>query len=237
MMQVFILVVLSLFFCRNTLAQTCPVNSSVSPSSIARARPNAFPNIQKYIVEQASVGPYDSFAIGDSIIMRWPRVILEAALGSPLLNAGIGGDGASDVIYRLTNNDWTHVRPKRVLLLIGTNDTWLPPCEVLAGVKAAAMILRHTFPLANMGVVSILPRGPNLLARNAQITTANLGLQEAAKVMHFTFIDAYSSFVSACHHRTPCGLFVKDNLHPSVAGYVVLAQVIRRSMNTLDPPN
>lgn len=213
-------------------AQSCSMLGKISPSAVPQSRPDAFPKVQAAIAEQASAGSYAAIAIGDSIVMRWPQDSLNRALGMSTLNAGLGGDGTADVIYRLEHTPWRTKHLKRVLLLVGTNNVSMPPCETLQGILVTIREIHKEFPQAELGVVSILPRGANLNSHSALISFVNERLQKLSTQMKFLFIDAHPAFQSGCHDRTPCKLFVTGNLHPTIQGYSLLEEIVRKELRT-----
>ena len=73
--------------------------------------------------------------------------------------------------------------------------------------------VHQVFPGAAIIVTSILPRGNDLMIRNAEI---NGQLDLAASMSGFRFFNVHDAFV--CGHHTPCALYKPGNLHLTFAG-------------------
>jgi len=194
---------------------------------------------------------FEAIAIGDSIVQQWPQDLLAKALGTEaVLNAGIGGDGAATVLGRLRGeateipqgpgkraqvriDGWSQQQPRRVLLLIGTNDLHTTGgCAVSAGVLADVNELHRMYPQAAIDVVSVLPRGDGMRQFDAAIRDANRRTAEAAKApgAPFTFIDAHDEFL--CSGRTPCPLVrPPNNVHLTREGYERLTRIVQSKLS------
>ena len=171
---------------------------------------------------------YPAIGLGDSIMRQWPKDLLSQALGvTALLNAGIGGDNTPVLLWRLNNMNWSGQSPRIVLVLIGTNDRQSPPCDVYLRIRAIVARAHQLFPSARIIVSSILPRGEDLLQRDAGIRTTNAALREAAAGSGFSFLDAHEAFL--CGHQTPCELLKPPkNVHLTRKGYEVLSGLLKQ---------
>lgn len=206
----------------SALAQGC------DPKAVARMtqpfpRPDFLVKFQQRYAQQLATGSYETIALGDSIMFGWPPAYLQAAFGGPVLNVAFGGDGAEHLLWRLETMDWSQQHPRRVLLLIGTNDLWQPGCAVAQGILTVVHKVHSMFPQATVIVTSVLPRGADLSAFTDNIAEVNRRLAEAAPTAPFRFLDVHDAFL--CDHRTPCPLYLSDkNLHLARAGYDVLME-------------
>ncbi len=114
--------------------------------------------------------------IGDSITAGWDPVVFTQYYGTraPLL-MGIIGDATPGVLERLPS-EWGPLRPRLVVLLIGTNNTqWLPgsPADVALGVAEIVRLIHARSSGTRILILGILPRGATpaepLRAVNAQV--------------------------------------------------------------------
>jgi lysophospholipase L1-like esterase len=176
---------------------------------------------------------YAAVAIGDSIVMRWPDAMLQQAIGMKTLNAGIGGDTAPAVLWRLQNGEWPK-DVRYVFVLVGTNDIWAlshPPCDVYSGIRAVVDEAHRIFPQARILVSSILPRGMHMSERDEEIRMTNAALSEGTGTGDYTFVDAHDAFL--CDRKNECDLVIgHNNLHPSVKGYRVLGDILHHAIET-----
>lgn len=183
------------------------------------------------IDRRARTEPFAAVAIGDSIVMRWPDGMLQQALGMKTLNAGIGGDIASAVLWRLQNGSWPK-DARFVFILVGTNDIWgsQPPCDVFWGIRADVDEVHRIFPQAKVVVSSILPRGIRMSDRDEEIRLTNTALSESAADGGYIFMNAHDAFL--CEGKLECDLVVGPNsLHPSDKGYQVLGDILNSTVH------
>jgi lysophospholipase L1-like esterase len=80
------------------------------------------------------------------------------------VNRGIGGDTTRGVLYRL-NADVLDLKPKAVVLLIGTNDIGLGanPEDVADNIKAILLELKRSNPHMPVIVCRVMPRSDSNL--------------------------------------------------------------------------
>lgn len=169
--------------------------------------------------------------VGDSIAQAFPTGLLEQALGGTWSSFSNAGDTTQNTLWRL---DQLRAGPhpwRLAVLLVGVNNLWRDgACEIAAGVIAVARRLRDLAPQASIGVVSVLPYGPQLAREHAKVLQVNHALAEAARAERYAFIDAHSAFARLCgNQKDPCPLLL-DQLHPNTRGYAVLAASIREAL-------
>lgn len=111
----------------------------------------------------AAKGETDLIFLGDSIT--------EGAGGSAVWKKtfgvyryaifGIGGDRTQNILWRLDNGETGTLKPKTVVLLIGTNNLWTTPDDlttIVNGVTAVVGKVRNVFPTAHVLVLGVFPR-------------------------------------------------------------------------------
>ena len=175
--------------------------------------------------------------IGDSITHFWggePRMgpVRGAASWSRYLeprgaaNLGFGWDMTENVLWRLRHGELEGLRPKAVVLLIGTNNLEADTVpDILLGIEAIVAELRSRCPGAKVLLLA-LPRGAArdpLRAKADELASALV----AAKLGDAT-LDLSGDFVQ------PDGSFprelMSDLLHPTERGYEIIGRLIDRRL-------
>jgi lysophospholipase L1-like esterase len=189
--------------------------------------------------------------LGDSITQGWEGNGKEvwAKTWAPLkaANFGIGGDRTEHVIWRLQNGNFDGIKPKLVVLMIGTNNTghqgrptaehggvaYVSSVEQTAeGVKMILDILGKNLPEAKVLMLGIFPRGATKedAMRKQNVATNNLisGFADNKRVF---YMDIGNTFLQ------PDGTLPKeimpDLLHLSAQGYQMWADAIEGKVKEL----
>ena len=136
---------------------------------------------------RAAQGDVDVLFLGDSITEMWDRNQWDSHFGKyRAANFGIGGDHTGNVLWRLQNGAMDKLRPKVVVLLIGTNNFGLcgeNPAQVFDGIRSVVASLRQLYPDAKILLNAVLPveqqpdhpRRTNVAALNRQVATLDDG--------------------------------------------------------------
>ena len=161
--------------------------------------------------------------IGDSITQGWEdggREVWQeqfASLGA--LNLGVSGDRTEHVLWRLAQAPITHLEPKVVVLLIGTNNLGHASSnaeQTLAGVLEVIAQLHAQAPHAVLLVHEIFPRGERFNEMRGNIAQINQVLRGQAgpttRVLGFS--DRWVRADGTIGKET-----MPDFLHLSPAGY------------------
>jgi len=137
------------------------------------------------------------------------------------VNFGIGGDSTQNVLWRLDHGEIGALKPKAVVLLIGTNNIGTTEHDVndtVRGVTAVVNKLRNAFPLAKILVLGIFPRDEKtdapvrakVRAINAELAKLDDGKAVFVRDIGKVFLEAdgtLSAAVSGDHlHLTEEGL-------------------------------
>jgi len=189
--------------------------------------------------------------LGDSITQGWEKNGKDvwAKTWEPLkaANFGIGGDRTEHVIWRLQNGNFDGIKPKLVVLMIGTNNTghqgrpaaehggvaYASSAEQTAeGVKMILDILGKKLPETKVLLLGIFPRGATKegAMRVQNVATNNLisGLADNKRVY---YMDIGNTFLK------PDGTLPKeimpDLLHLSAQGYQMWADAIEGNVKEL----
>lgn len=174
--------------------------------------------------------------LGDSITHGWEgqKALWESAWGQyKPANFGIGGDRTEHVLWRLDHGNMDGLKPKLVVLMIGTNNTGHrngknaeAPQDTADGVKAIIDRIHKKSPETKVLLLAIFPRGEKpddkLRLQNDAIN-AILAKMDDGKLIHF--MDIGKAFL------TPEGILtaeiMKDRLHPGAKGYQIWADSIK----------
>lgn len=170
--------------------------------------------------------------LGDSITQGWDghKGIWEAAWGSyKPANFGIGGDRTEHVLWRMDNGNFDGLKPKLVVLMIGTNNTGHrqakeEPQQTADGVKAIIERLAKKCPDTKVLLLGIFPRTdkPGYLEHNTKINELLAKLADGKKVI---YTDIGKGFLQ------PDGTLTKeimpDLLHLSAKGYQIWADALK----------
>jgi beta-glucosidase len=186
--------------------------------------------------------------IGDSITAGWRDKangafeIWERNFGryNPV-NLGIGGDRTQHVLWRLQNGGLGNLKPKAVVLMIGTNNTGFEgdgktprntPAEAAGGVTAIVSYLRSNLPGTKILLLAIFPRGampddPQRI-QAGKINSIIKGLADGKSVV---YLDIGRKFLA--DDGVLSRDVMPDLLHLSARGYQIWADAIREPLASL----
>lgn len=188
--------------------------------------------------------------IGDSITDFWrtadPKrggLAVWNANFAPLnaLNFGISADRTQHVLWRLENGEVDGLKPKAVVLMIGTNNTGFEPdkvtprntpAETIEGVTAIVKTLRAKLPAAKILLLAIFPRAekPDNPQR-LQIKEINQALAKLDDGKMIKYLDIGPKFLEA--DGTLTREIMPDLLHPGEKGYEIWAAAIKEPLAAL----
>ena len=231
---------------------SCPSNSAAMTMrpDIRRGHEVRFQQRLDTIEKRLASGRYDILMFGDSITQQWPPNILAATFpGRRVLNVGVGGDGSSWLLYRLSGQkvqvrspdgiaavgitSWQRQTPRTAVLMIGTNDLrrGQTPCDVAAGIIAVAQRLHEIYPRAEIVVLSVLPRGPSQSDMESEIATVNAEVARLIGALEgpFRFVDVHGAL--NCKLKQPCDVLRPPNyVHLTEQGYELLSDALRKQV-------
>ncbi|XP_028322377.1 platelet-activating factor acetylhydrolase IB subunit alpha2 [Gouania willdenowi] len=178
-------------------------------------------------VQECKDAEPDVLFVGDSMVQLMRQYEIWTEFFSPLhaLNFGIAGDTTCNVLWRLQNGELDNIRPKVVVLWVGTNNHEHTAEQVAGGILAIGQVLISRLPKAKLVVLGVLPRGerPNpLRAKNAAINgflrlwLPQLGQSKAQ------LLDVSKEFVHSDGTINPRDMF--DFLHLTASGYRIIAK-------------
>ncbi|CAL9685728.1 unnamed protein product [Knipowitschia caucasica] len=176
-------------------------------------------------VQECKDAEPDVLFIGDSMVQLMQQYDIWRELFSPLhaLNFGIGGDTTCNVLWRLQNGELENIRPKVVVLWVGTNNHEHTAEQVAGGVMAIVELLSTRLRKAKIIVLGLLPRGerPNPL-REKNATVNSFLRSWLPRIPQAQLLDVSSELVHS--DGTISILHMFDFLHLTSAGYRVMAK-------------
>ncbi|WP_395730126.1 platelet-activating factor acetylhydrolase IB subunit [Prosthecobacter sp.] len=182
-------------------------------------------------VSIAKQGKAQLVFLGDSITAGWAgngkEVWAKAFTQYTPANFGIGGDRTQHVLWRIQNGELEIIKPKAVVLMIGTNNSGSDSAEGIAkGVTVIVETIRAKQPQAKILLLAVFPRGekasPNPGRDKLKQVNAIIAKLDDGK--NVFFLDIGGKFMQ------PDGSLTKeimpDFLHLSPAGYQIWADAI-----------
>src|SRR6185437_912238 len=89
-------------------------------------------------------------------------------------NFGIGGDRTQHVLWRLDNGEVDGIKPKVVVLMIGTNNSGTNSADEIAeGIEAIVKKLHDKLPDTKVLLLAVFPRGDKSDPRREKLTAVN----------------------------------------------------------------
>jgi lysophospholipase L1-like esterase len=167
---------------------------------------------------------------GDSITDGWQgagKAVWEERYGNlHPINFGISGDRTQNLLWRLSQGQMDGIRPKLIVLMIGTNNSGRPIKEVADGVKAIVDDYQKHCPEAVILLQAIFPRGeqPGNSAR-VWVNEVNQILSKLGDEKNVIYIDFGDKFLNS--DGTMSKEVMPDFLHPSAKGYQIWADAIQ----------
>ena len=195
----------------------------------------------------AQQGDVDVLFLGDSITDAWRRdqagkkVWDEQFAPLKAANFGISGDRTQHVLWRIHHGELEGIKPRVVVLMIGTNNTGFEsdkktprntPAEAAEGVSAIVRAIRTKLPQTKILLLAIFPRGelPDHPQR-AQVAEINSRIKRLHDGQHVHYLDLGARFLA------PDGSLPKeimpDALHPNTKGYEIWAAGIKEPLAAL----
>ncbi|MEK0446463.1 MAG: hypothetical protein RLZZ399_1784 [Verrucomicrobiota bacterium] len=177
--------------------------------------------------------------LGDSITAGWggQRAIWEKAFGAyQPANFGIGGDRTQHVLWRVENGEFDGIKPKVVVLMIGTNNSGVvanSPEEVAAGIRNIIDAIHKRTPETQVLLLGIFPRGET--AANNPGREKNNRVNEIIAKYHdgkkVHFLDIGSKFLEADGRLSR--EMMPDLLHLNAKSYQIWADAIAPTLEKL----
>jgi lysophospholipase L1-like esterase len=185
-------------------------------------------------LEVAKQGDAELLFMGDSITDFWRndtganagKAVQEKYFGKwKVANFGIAGDTTQGVLYRLQNGEGTGIKPKAIMLMIGTNNTGRNSAgEIAEGVGAVVLELRKDFPDARILLLAIFPRNNPGDAVRGTIDEVNSIIKRLDDGKKVFYLDIGKGFLDSSGVISRD--IMADALHPTTAGYEIWGKAV-----------
>ena len=232
------------FALRPALAQT--PNIPAAAAAVVNTATNPAPRdaawVQRHdeFVKIARAGGVDLLFLGDSITDYW------RTRGSNVWNTyygvrhaanfGISADRTQHVLWRIDNGELDGIKPKVVVLMIGTNNTGKERDgsprnsnpETITGVQAVVARIRAKLPDTKILLLGIFPRGTLDDPQRAQVALINTVIAKLDDGNMIRYLDIGPKFLEA--DGTLSKTIMPDLLHPSERGYQIWADAMEPTL-------
>jgi lysophospholipase L1-like esterase len=192
--------------------------------------PPAKPSSVKRLSEIRSRIPdaVDLILIGDSLAAAWPDALVAEAFPSRRAwNFGLPGDRIQNTLWRLDHVATAHLRPREVVLLVGTNNLGDGDAadEIASGLVTLLRRIAELWGEPRVILVTIQRRGePPGFRNDIRLAIRNLLVRDLAAMADTALVDADDAL--AAGSEEPCSLD-PDLLHLSEPGYLRLGRAVR----------
>ncbi len=230
---------LSLFVFSALLAATALAeNSAIVP--VLRTSPTNWVARHESFLAEAKQSKYDLVFLGDSITDGWRKRGLEVwnKFYAPrhALNLGIGGDRTQHVLWRIEHGELKGLKPKVVVLMIGTNNTGKEKdgsprnstAEIIEGVTAVVKKIRTKLPKSKLLLLAVFPRGAVDAPQRAQIKEINDAIAKLDDGKKIKFLDIGKVFLA--EDGSIPKTIMPDLLHPNAEGYQLWADAMEPTL-------
>ncbi len=166
--------------------------------------------------------------LGDSLTdqSEWSEILKN----HKIKNRGISGDTTDGILDRI--DEIIEANPKKVFLLIGTNDLWNERKTVDQIIQNYRLIL-NTFqqktPTTKVYIQSLLPvnnEAYDITVSNEDIKMLNAQFKELASKFSYQYIDLFKYFVNQQNQLDLA--YTIDGAHLTGKGYLLWAKVIEK---------
>lgn len=189
-------------------------------------------------LDRAKQGRVDLLFLGDSITQGWGDNAVWKRFYGPrhAANFGIGGDATQHVLWRIRNGELEGIRPKVVVLMIGTNNaSYCSAEEIAQGVTAIVEELRRRLPDTKILLLGVFPRSAKPDATREKLQAVNARIARLDDGSHVKYLDIGRSFLNEDGSISP--EIMPDYLHLSPRGYRIWADAMEPTLwSMLDEP-
>jgi beta-glucosidase len=225
----------------NLRAQTSPATTQATTADARFPAPRGgaggarFMQMHESFLKRGKEGPIDVLFIGDSITEYWQRfpAMWDKHFGQRnVANFGIAGDITQGVLWRIDNGEMEDIKPKVVVLLIGTNNSRSYEPGQIA--EAIGMIVKRIRAKtgAKVLLLAIFPRDNKADDRQTPtINTVNPIIARLDDGKDIRFLDIGAKFKTD-DGKLNHSLFI-DGVHLNAAGYDVWGNAMAPRLNEM----
>ncbi|MGO9471197.1 MAG: platelet-activating factor acetylhydrolase IB subunit [Isosphaeraceae bacterium] len=189
-------------------------------------------------VERARKGHVDLLFLGDSITQGWNDNEVWQRFYTPrnAANFGIGGDRTQHVLWRIKHGELDGIKPKVLVLLIGTNNASSnTPAEIADGITAIIEELRRKLPETRILLLAVFPRSEKPDSLRDRLKSVNEKIAKHDDGNHVKFLDIGKVFLE--DDGTISREVMPEYLHLSLLGYRRWADAMEPTLwSMLDEP-
>ncbi|MGL4854444.1 MAG: exo-alpha-sialidase [Lentisphaeria bacterium] len=184
----------------------------------------------------AKAGDVDLVLLGDSITHYWQKNSMcktdgqkvwdEYWANKKVVNMGIGSDRTQHVLYRVQNGNFDGIKPKAVVLMIGTNNTSSnhPAGDIYFGIRDIITEIHKRSANTKILLYDIFPRirgGKHAQDNNARANELIKSLCDGKRVFHCSINEKLLD-----ESGEPCKEIFFDGIHINGDGYKIWAEDI-----------
>jgi lysophospholipase L1-like esterase len=184
-------------------------------------------------VDRARQGHIDLLFVGDSITYGWDEEIWKRHYDPRnAAHFGIPGDKTQQILWRIQNGELDGIRPKVVVLMVGTNNLTVNTVdEIDLGVAAIVHEVRHRLPDTRTLLLGIFPRGPQPDAIREKLRAVNVRIARLDDGSHVRFLDIGRAFVNDDGTISP--QIMPDYIHLTRQGYRLWAEAMEPTLRPM----
>jgi lysophospholipase L1-like esterase len=213
-------------------------NSAIVPAS--RAQPTNWVARHEGFLAEASRGKFELVFIGDSITDGWRnrgRQVWDKFYASrQALNLGISGDRTQHLLWRIDNGELKGLKPKAVVLMIGTNNTGKEKdgsvrnttAEIVEGITAVVKRIRTQLPDSKLLLLAVFPRATVDAPQRVQIQEINAAIAKLDDGKMIKYLDIGKAFLA--EDGSIPKTIMPDLLHPNEQGYQLWADAMEPTL-------
>ena len=217
------------------------LNTAIMP--VLRTNPTNWVARHEGFLAIAKQGNVDLLFMGDSITDGWRsrgvNVWNKYYAPQHAANFGIGGDRTEHVLWRMDNGELDGIKPKVVVLMIGTNNSGKEKdgrtrntiTQIIEGVTAVVTEIRTKLPDSKILLLAIFPRGNIDDLQRGQVAVINTALAKLDDGNKVKFLDIGPKFLEA--NGTLPKSIMPDLLHPNEKGYQIWADAMNPTLDEM----
>jgi lysophospholipase L1-like esterase len=194
-------------------------------------REGAWMDLHQSFLARAAKGDVDLLFLGDSITQGWGDndVWNRHYVPRRAANFGIGGDRTQHVLWRIEHGELDAIKPRVVVLMIGTNNLGSnTPAEISAGIAAIVQVLRTKLPESKVLLLGIFPRAERPGPIRDDIRAVNDSIAKLDDGKTIKYLDISKRFLN--DDATISKDVMPDYLHLSHKGYMIWADALEPTL-------
>ena len=216
-------------------------NTAIVP--VLRTQPSNWVARHEGFLAEEKSGTSDIVFIGDSITDGWrtrgKEVWNKYYAPRHALNLGIGGDRTQHVLWRIEHGELDGLKPKVVVLMIGTNNTGKErdgsprnsTAEIIEGVTAVVKAIRAKLPESKLLLLAVFPRGTVDAPQRDQIKEINVAIAKLDDGRMIKYLDIGKVFLAG--DGSIPKTIMPDLLHPNAEGYQLWADAMEPTLEAM----